>query len=117
MTAILLEHFHGAVTRVGVTETAVPHREEGWNLLIPSVWTDPAETEANIGWTRETFAALRPHFGTGRWLNYLGDDQAERRHPRGLRAELRPAQRGQAAVRPGERLPPQPQHRARSPMK
>jgi FAD/FMN-containing dehydrogenase len=20
---------------------------------------------------------MRPHFGTGRWLNYLGDDQAE----------------------------------------
>jgi FAD/FMN-containing dehydrogenase len=77
MSAILLEHFHGAVTRVGVSETAVPHREEGWNLLIPSVWTDPAETEANIAWTRETFAALRPHFGTGRWLNYLGYDQTE----------------------------------------
>ena len=63
MTAILFEHFHGAVTRVGVTETAVPHRDEGWNLLIPSVWTDPADTEANIAWTRETFAAMRPHFG------------------------------------------------------
>ena len=78
MMAILFEHFHGAVTRVGVTETAVPHRDEGWNLLMPSVWTDPAETEANVAWTRETFAALRPHFGTARrWLNYLGDDQAE----------------------------------------
>ncbi len=77
MTAMLFEHFHGAVTRIGVTETAVPHRDESWNLLIPSLWTDPAETEANIAWTRETFAALRPHFGTGRWLNYLGDDQAE----------------------------------------
>jgi FAD/FMN-containing dehydrogenase len=77
MTAILLEHFHGAVTRVGVTETAVPHRERGWNLLIPAVWMDAADTEANIAWTRETFAALRPHFGSGRWLNYLGDDQAD----------------------------------------
>ena len=78
MMAILFEHFHGAVTRVGVTETAVPHRDEGWNLLMPSVWTDPADTEANVAWTRETFAALRPHFGTARrWLNYLGDDQAE----------------------------------------
>jgi FAD/FMN-containing dehydrogenase len=78
MMAILFEHFHGAVTRVGVTETAVPHRDEGWNLLMPSVWTDPADTEANVAWTRETFAALRPHFGTTRrWLNYLGDDQAE----------------------------------------
>ena len=77
MTAILLEHFHGAVTRVGPTETAVPHRDEGWNLLIPSVWTNQADTEENIAWTRETFAAMRPHFGTGRWLNYLGDDEAE----------------------------------------
>jgi FAD/FMN-containing dehydrogenase len=77
MTAILLEHFHGAVTRVGATETAVPHREQGWNLLIPAVWTDAADTQANIAWTRETFAALRPHLGNGRWLNYLGDDQAE----------------------------------------
>jgi FAD/FMN-containing dehydrogenase len=77
MSAIVFEHFHGAVTRVGATETAVPHRSEGWNLLLPSVWTDPADTDANITWTRETFAALRPHFGTGRWLNYLGDDQAD----------------------------------------
>jgi FAD/FMN-containing dehydrogenase len=77
MSAMVFEHFHGAVTRVGVTETAVPHRDEGWNLFIPSVWTDPADTEANITWSRETFAALRPEFGAGRWLNYLGDDQAE----------------------------------------
>jgi FAD/FMN-containing dehydrogenase len=77
MSATLFEHFHGAVTRVGVAETAVPHREEGWNLLLPSVWTDRADTEANIAWTRETFAAMRPHLATGRWLNYLGDDQGE----------------------------------------
>lgn len=77
MMAILFEHFHGAVTRVGATETAVPHRDEGWNLLLPSVWTDPADTAASVAWTRETFAALRPHFGSGRWLNYLGDDQAD----------------------------------------
>jgi FAD/FMN-containing dehydrogenase len=77
MTAMLFEHFHGAVTRIGPTETAVPHREPGWNLLIPSVWTDPDESDGNIRWTRETFAALRPQLATRRWLNYLGDDQAD----------------------------------------
>lgn len=77
MSAIMLEHFHGAVTRVGVTDTAVPHRDEGWNLFIPSVWTDRNATDANIAWTRETFSALRPYFGAGRWLNYLGDDEGE----------------------------------------
>jgi len=75
MSAILLEHFHGAVTRVGVKDTAVPHRSEGWNLLIPSVWMDPADTAKNIAWTRETHAALAPHLEDARWLNYLGDDQ------------------------------------------
>jgi FAD/FMN-containing dehydrogenase len=77
MTAILFEHFHGAVTRVDPNETAVPHREVGWNLLIPAVWTDAAHTDANIAWSRETFAAMKPHFGGGRWLNYLGDDQGD----------------------------------------
>ena len=75
MTAILLEHFHGAVTRVGVTDTAVPHRAEGWNLLLPSVWMDPAATDENISWTRETHRAMASHLDTARWLNYLGDDQ------------------------------------------
>lgn len=75
MTVILLEHFHGAVCRVGVTDTAVPHREEGWNLLLPSVWMDPADTDANIAWARETHAAFAPHLTERRWLNYLGDDQ------------------------------------------
>jgi FAD/FMN-containing dehydrogenase len=75
MSAILLEHFHGAVTRVAPTETAVPHRDVGWNLLLPSEWLEPADTEANIAWTKDTFAALSEHFSGGRWLNYLGDDQ------------------------------------------
>jgi FAD/FMN-containing dehydrogenase len=77
MSAIIIEHFHGAVTRVGVTDTAVPHREEGWNLLVPSVWLDPSETDANIAWTKDTIAAFAPHLVERRWLNYLGDDQGE----------------------------------------
>jgi FAD/FMN-containing dehydrogenase len=112
MTAILLEHFHGAVTRIGPTDTAVPHRDEGWNLLIPSVWTDPADTVANIAWTRETFAAMRAHFSGGRWLNYLGDDQADD----AIRAAYGPNYDRLVAVKrrydPDNRLPPQPQHRA-----
>jgi FAD/FMN-containing dehydrogenase len=77
MSAIVIEHFHGEVTRHDETEIPVPHREKGWNLLIPSIWADPAATEANIAWTRETHAALAPHLAGRRWLNYLGDDQAD----------------------------------------
>ncbi len=74
MTAVLLEHFHGAVARVGVADTAVQHRETGYNLAITSVWTDPAQTDANLAWTRETYAALEPYFAGRRYLNYMSED-------------------------------------------
>jgi FAD/FMN-containing dehydrogenase len=77
MNAVLLEHYHGEVTRIGATETAVAHRETGYNMLIPTVWLDPAETDANIAWTRETVEALTPYFAGRRWLNYLGDDDGD----------------------------------------
>jgi FAD/FMN-containing dehydrogenase len=77
MSAMLIEHFHGAVTRVDPTATAVPHREPGWNLAILSEWTDPAHTHANVAWTRETHAALKPELSDRRWLSYLGDDQGD----------------------------------------
>jgi FAD/FMN-containing dehydrogenase len=76
-SAIFLEHFHGAVTRIGVSDAAVPHREEGWNLLVPSVWMNPADNERNIAWAQDTYAALAEHFAGRRWLNYLGDDQGD----------------------------------------
>jgi FAD/FMN-containing dehydrogenase len=77
MTTILFEHFHGAVTRVGVTDTAVPHRKEGFNIVLPTTWMDPATTDANIAWAKETHAAFKPYLAEGRWLNYLGDDQGD----------------------------------------
>lgn len=77
MTGVLLEHFHGAATRVAETATAFPHRQVGYNLLIASEWLDPSESERNIAWTRETFDAMRPHMAGGRYVNYLGEDEGE----------------------------------------
>jgi FAD/FMN-containing dehydrogenase len=76
MSAIVLEHWHGAATRIGVSDTAVPHREPGFNLLITSVWMDSEATDENIAWTRATYDALEPHLAQRRWMNYLGDDDA-----------------------------------------
>jgi len=38
MTRMVIEHFHGAVTRVSPAATAFPHRKPGCNLVIPGVW-------------------------------------------------------------------------------
>jgi FAD/FMN-containing dehydrogenase len=75
MAAMLLEHFHGEVTRIPETATAVPHREAGYNLLLPTEWMDPADTDRCIAWTKDTYAAVSEHLAGRRWLNYLGDDQ------------------------------------------
>jgi FAD/FMN-containing dehydrogenase len=76
MTVLLIEDLHGAITRIPVDATAIPHRGQGFNLLIPSVWMDPAETEANVDWTRRAFDNLRPYLADGRYVNYLDDDEA-----------------------------------------
>jgi len=76
MTSMGLEQFHGAVTRVPVNATAIPHREPGYNLFVTTEWLDPAETDANVAWTRETYAALEPFFASRRYVNYLDDDDS-----------------------------------------
>lgn len=75
MSSVLLEHFHGAATRVGVTDTAFPHRREAYNLLIASEWLDPAESARNVAWTRQLYDAMRPYAASARYANYLGDDE------------------------------------------
>lgn len=77
MTQLAIESFHGAVTRVGVSETAVPHREPGFNLLITSVWTDPTATDINVEWTREVYGALHPALADRRYANYLDADDLD----------------------------------------
>ena len=76
MSGILLEHWHGATTRVAVSDTAFPHRAVGYNLLFYSEWINPADTERNIAWTREGYAAMQPFIASGRYVNYLDDDEA-----------------------------------------
>jgi len=74
MSAVVIEHFHGAVCRVGVSHTAVPHRDPGYNLGIFSEWTDPATTDENISWARETYASMTPYRAELRYVNYLDED-------------------------------------------
>jgi len=75
MGQLLLEHFHGAVTRVGTTHTAFPHRAEGYNLLVLSQWLDPKDNDACVRWARSSYDAMQPFAGAGRYVNYLGDDE------------------------------------------
>ena len=75
MAQLLLEHFHGAATRVGVGDTAFPHRQDGYNFLVLCEWMDPKDTDRCIAWARQTYAEMEPFVTSGRYVNYLGDDE------------------------------------------
>ncbi len=76
MGQVLLEHFHGAVTRVGITDTAFPHRAPGYNLIVLSEWMDPKDNDASIAWARDSYTAMQPFMGSGRYVNYLGEEES-----------------------------------------
>jgi len=76
MGQLLIEHMHGAATRVPATETAYPHRAEGYNLLVLAEWMDPAVNERCIAWARDTYARMQPYLGVARYMNYLGHDES-----------------------------------------
>jgi FAD/FMN-containing dehydrogenase len=76
MGQLLLEHFHGTVTRIGVTDTAFPHRAPGYNLIVLSEWMDPKDNTACTAWARDSYTAMQPFMGAGRYVNYLGDDES-----------------------------------------
>jgi FAD/FMN-containing dehydrogenase len=76
MGQVLLEHLHGAATRVGISDTAFPHRADGYNFVVLSQWMSPADNEPCIAWARETYAAMQPFVGLGRYVNYLDADES-----------------------------------------
>ncbi len=78
MSGLLVEHLHGAVTRIGATDTAFPHRAPGYNLVLTAEWLDPADDGENIAWAKQTFDALAPHMADAAYVNYLDTDDTSR---------------------------------------
>ena len=112
MSAILFEHFHGAVTRVGATETAVPHREAGWNLVTPFSLARPRRYGGEHGLDPRD---ARGHARTpdrSPLAELSGRRSGRRRGSRRVWSELGPVGHREASERPGQRVSPQPQHPA-----
>ena len=87
MTTVVLEHNgDGAMDRVPDDETAFGHRDWPYNFLLTSVWSDPADTDANMQWTREFWDAMQPFLAGSVYVNYLGDEGEDR-----VRAAYSPA--------------------------
>jgi FAD/FMN-containing dehydrogenase len=78
MSGIGLQHLHGMAARVPASDTAFPHRFEFWDTSFLAQWADPAESDRNIAWTRDAFAALQPFTDRGVYVNNLGAEGDDR---------------------------------------
>lgn len=75
---ISFQHYGGAVSRIGPTETAFGNRDAEFDFLPIGIWQDPTEAAAQIDWVRETWGAFEPFASGGVYINNLGDDSDER---------------------------------------
>lgn len=80
MTHVDLHHLAGAISRVKDDETAFSHRDANYTYNIVSAWTDPADDERNIAWTRGLWNDLRPYALGASYVNFAppeGEDKAK----------------------------------------
>jgi FAD/FMN-containing dehydrogenase len=61
----------GELGRAPSTSTPLSGRDAPYLIGIEANWIQPAETEANIAWARETFRELEP-LARGSYLNFAG---------------------------------------------
>ncbi len=74
MTAVLVEQYGGAASRVGKGDTAFAQRHGDYDLGILTQWADPAESARHIEWTRGFADAMAPFRSGDYLLNFLGDE-------------------------------------------
>lgn len=74
LSQIVIEHFHGAATRIPVADTAFALRDSGFNVLLVAQWLDPADGDRCTAWCRDAYASLQPFVSPRRYGNYLGED-------------------------------------------
>jgi hypothetical protein len=73
-TQVVLEHMHGAASRVPVEQTAFGLRRVHYSINIIAAWTDPSMAEKCIDWARELASELEAFGASDAYVNYLGDE-------------------------------------------
>ncbi len=77
-TFAFLEHAHGAAASVDPEATAFAQRAEGLDLVLISLWNDPAEDARQIEWTRGFYASMQPWCAGAVYVNALDQDETAR---------------------------------------
>ena len=71
LSALVIENYGGAASRVPKDATAYPHRDVPWDVLFIAQWTNPAETATHRDWARAGEEMLRPYGSDAHLLGAL----------------------------------------------
>ena len=77
-TQVMLTRLGGAISQVPDDATAFPLRDAGYFVQMDSTWLDGSATDENIAWTRDLHAAVSPHAMERVYVNFIGDEGADR---------------------------------------
>lgn len=76
-TAFGFETMGGAVNQVDPTATAFPHRNAAFNFAVFGGWTDPAQDDEVIAWSRALHDCMEPYSTGGSYVNYMQDEAGD----------------------------------------
>lgn len=75
LSALVIENYSGAPSRVSNHSTAYSHRELPWHVIIAAQCTSPAEFPSIRAWARAAYTALEPYSQKAHFLTVLDADQ------------------------------------------
>jgi len=75
-TKVFMIPLYGAISRVGLSDTAFSLRQQGYELDIVGTWRDPAEKASAVQWVKSLRDGLQP-FAHGVYVNQLGETSEE----------------------------------------
>jgi FAD/FMN-containing dehydrogenase len=76
-SGLAIEQMGGAVSKVGLDETAFSARHSEFNYLVAGIWENAAEDEINRSWARQAWSDMQPWAEAGGYINYLGQEADE----------------------------------------
>lgn len=71
---VLIQHIHGAASRVAPTETAFALRGESYVICIVAAWNGSQAGHQHMQWAHAFSQALEPFSSSGTYVNFLGNE-------------------------------------------
>jgi hypothetical protein len=65
----------GAMNRVDPKKTALGERTAPYLFSLDISWTDPADNDNSVAWTRDAWAEMKPYSRGGAYLNFPGQGE------------------------------------------